>query len=279
MNMESKFVSYSLRSARNGEHYEYINHLLGIFTEANAESLGIQIYRSNLATLFNKEDEAIKQIMSYENTQSVIDYDARRDDLFRYLTQEVKNQQRSPIASRKAAATRLAPLMKTYAGAADKTQRDETGLLRNLIADLEKALYANDVAALGLTEVVTALKEANDAFDGAFYQRIDEKDYRRATANMKTVRPEVDKAYQDLITMLNSLYNVYSLTPSAFTTQLALLDSLAAPLNAGANDMKQSIITRTGSGTLKPGGGGGTTPDDRPDNPDSGGDDDKPDSI
>lgn len=270
--METKFISYSLDRARNGEHFEFINHFLSILTADHAVKLGIQPHRDTLAGLFTKEDEAIKQIQSYDGTQSINELDSQRDELFRYLTQEVKNQQRSPIAARKTAATRLSPLMKTYAGAADKTQRDETGLLRNLIADLESVTYANDVAALTLTDVVVAMKTANEAFDESFYQRVDEKDYRRASNNMKTVRPQVDKAYQDMILMLNSLYNVYNLTPASFSSQFALLESLAGPLNASANDLKQSIIIRTGSGTLKPSSGGTPDkpkPDEKPDeNPD-----------
>lgn len=266
--MNKKFIFYSLDRARNGEHYEYINHVLTLFTDENAVTLNIKNYRDNLVGLFSKEDEALKQILSYEDTQGINDYDTQRDELFRYINSEVKNQQRSPVAAKKTAATHLAPLMKAYNGTAEKAQRDETGLMRNLISELQGATYAAGVTALGLTEVVVAMKTANDAFDNAFYQRVDEKEYRRATGNMKTVRPQVDRSYQDILTMLNSLYNFYSLTPSSYAAQLTLLNSLAASLNAGANDMKQSMIIRSGEGTLKPGGGDTPVKPEPPKEPD-----------
>lgn len=272
--MSEKFIFYGLGRARNGEHFEYINHVLSIFTDSNAVTLNALSYRNNLVSLFNKEDEALKQILSYEDTQSINEYDAQRDELFNYINSEVKNQQRSPLAGKKAAANHLTPLMKTYSNTDTKAQRDETGLLDNLITTLQSETYAADVTALGLTEAVEAMKTANKAFNDAFYLRVDEKEYRRATSSMKTIRPQVDKAYQDVLTILNSLYNVYALNPHDFNTQFNLLNSLADALNANANDMKQALIIRSGKGNLKPGGG-----DDRPEIPENPGGDDRPEEI
>lgn len=272
--MDEKFIYYSLDRARNGEHFEYINHVLSIFTDSNAVTLNILSYRDNLVSLFNKEDEALKQILSYEDTQSINEYDAQRDELFRYINTEVKNQKRSPLAGKKAAANHLGPLMKTYSNTDTKAQLDETGLLDNLITELQIETYAADITALGLTEAVEGMQTANEAFNDAFYQRVDEKEYRRATSSMKTIRPQVDKAYQDVLTILNSLYNVYALNPTDFASQINLLNSLANALNASANNMKQSLIIRSGEGNLKPSGG-----DDRPEIPENPGGDDRPEEI
>lgn len=249
--METKFVYYSLDRARNGEHFEFIRTFLATFSAEKAAKLGLGTHRSKLDKKFQEEDDALKIIQSYSDTADIAALDAERDKLFRYITQEVKNQQRSPVAARKKAADNLAPLVKTYAGTADKTQRDETGLLVNFIADIRKFSYDADLTALNLHDVVDALEAANNAFEASFAGRISEKEYRRSADNMKAIRPLVEGCYRDIITMLNSLDNAYQLTPDSFTEMIIVLDELAPVLNANANDLHEAIAIREKQGSGK----------------------------
>jgi len=82
----------------------------------------------------------------------------------------------------------------------------ETGMLLNFTADLE-GKYAEQVAKLGLTMYVTALKEANDELHELTTERTDERALQVAGA-LKSARAETDEAYRALVKLVNALWIV-----------------------------------------------------------------------
>ena len=129
-----------------------------------------------------------------------------RDELYRSFRDAVKAMDGISIPAMAEAAKVLMQLIKDYRidpqGQLDK----ETGDLRNFTEDL-KDKYADQVAALGLTEVANELEQANEQTATLIKQR-DSENKAREVGLLKRARAATDKAYRQLVKMVNALVMV-----------------------------------------------------------------------
>ena len=101
-----------------------------------------------------------------------------------------------PVATKKAAAEKLAYVMKPYRSANSKAFAENTAQVTNLVADFQSEANSGYVELLGLTEAVAQLKTANNEFNAVYMGRSGEKLVRASTENMKSIRPKVDTAFR-----------------------------------------------------------------------------------
>ena len=102
-----------------------------------------------------------------------------------------------------AAAKRLHQLVKDYAIDPRMQLDAETGLLLNLVGDLETKA-ATDVTTLGFTPLVTALKAANEKVRSITGTRADDRALK-IMAQLKTARQASDKACHALLAKVDAL--------------------------------------------------------------------------
>lgn len=144
--------------------------------------------------------DLVSQSRISDETASMQDLDKRRGDLVVYLTTTISQARKSPIATQGAIAQSLYNVIKPYIGIARLANQQETAQIQGLLTDLAKEANATNIAALGLTEVVDALREANDEYARLTSQRTSAK-----AAAMKedsaTVRARLDERYDDITTM------------------------------------------------------------------------------
>ena len=172
-----------------------------------------------------------------------------------------------PVATKKAAAEKLAYVMKPYRSANSKAFAENTAQVTNLVADFQLEANAGYVELLGLAEAVAQLKTANNEFNAVYMGRSGEKLVRASTENMKSIRPKVDTAFRSLSSAINALYQVNSLITRSDATETEL-GGLIDGVNALIVQLHQTLSLR-GAGTsadvdtddtVSPGGGQDDSP-------------------
>lgn len=262
-----EILKANLNNARNAEHYQFHSDVLSIVTVEVATAQKIDGLRSEYAALFDKENTAFIQNRAYESTKEVEAKDRVRDDLFLYIKQTVDSNLYCPVATKKAAAEKLAYVMKPYRSANSKAFAENTAQVTNLVADFQSEANAGYVELLGLTEAVEQLQTANNEFNAVYMGRSGEKLVRASTENMKSIRPKVDTAFRSLSSAINALYQVNSLITRSDATETEL-GGLIDGVNALIVQLHQTLSLR-GAGTsadvntddtVSPGGGQDNSP-------------------
>lgn len=144
--------------------------------------------------------DLVSQSRISDETASMQDLDKQRGDLVVYLTTTISQARKSPIATQSATAQSLYNVIKPYIGIARLANQQETAQIQGLLADLSKDTNAANIASLGLSDIVIALREANDEYARLTSQRTSAK-----AAAMKedsaAVRARLDERYDDMTTM------------------------------------------------------------------------------
>ena len=258
-----EILKVNLNNARNAEHYQFHSDVLSIVTAEVAAAQKIDSLRSDYVALFDKENTAFIQNRAYESTKEIEAKDRERDDLFLYVKQTVDSNFYCPVATKKAAAEKLAFAMKPYRSANTKAFAENTAQVTNLVLDFQSEAYAGYVEQLGLTEAVAQLQTVNDEFNAVYMGRSGEKLVRASSENMKSIRPKVDAAYCTLASAVNALYQVNSLITRSANTETEL-GGVIDGVNALIVQLHQTLSLRGAGNTadvntdenVSPDGGG-----------------------
>jgi uncharacterized protein YwgA len=216
---------------------------------------------NNLKNAHVAEDEALK--VSTKNTKSdaIREADAQRDAAYTSIKQVLNSYKKFPDEAHSTPANELLQLFKSY-GITGNMQLDrETGMLVNLVTDLETK-YAAQVKTLGIEVFVSNLKQANNLVHTLLVSR-DKENAQVVVGSLRSARTAVDKAYHDIVKMINAL---------VLTEGEAKYASFISYLNSGITRYKRQVLgqksTATGNGSTggdeKPGDGGNTGGDEKP---------------
>lgn len=192
----------SVARMNNGAHFLYNTDF---YTRIDADTAVKEKLTEVLARYkqaIDLEDEALKVSQKSLNTDKIAEFDSKRDSLFIAIKNIVKAQLAVSDTAVHDAATKVSQLIKDY-NIKTKDQLDkETGLLVNLINDLENK-YAAEVEKLGLEMFLTQLKESNFAVrnytDSRNKELLEQPAYKLAEARKFT-----DKAYQEVVKLINA---------------------------------------------------------------------------
>ena len=112
------------------------------------------------------------------------------------------------------AAEKVAEVARRYRNVVDSNYDKESGLVKNLVADLKSAECTAAVAKLKLTAAITRLETANTAFDDRYHNR-----YKggKNVDDMRALRTAVNKAIDEAFERVAALNN---LDPSEKITAL-----------------------------------------------------------
>ncbi len=187
----------------NGAHFLYVSNILAraeADTKVNAKAAA-QV--ATLKAAVTQEDKDLKISQKSLLTDDIAKADAERDALYSGYKKAVAGFLNLPVEAMAQAAKVLNQHIKDYA-IDPKMQLDrETGLLINLITDLE-GKYKAEVETLSLTPFVTNLKAANERVRTLTASRTDEKTGTTVGA-LKASRQASDTAYRALVKMVNAL--------------------------------------------------------------------------
>ena len=194
------------------EHYQYASHVLRMCQEAQVEKLTAVL--KPLEDGLKREDEALNRPLTKEGTHDLEQLDGVRDKAYRALMKAVGLAKLSEDADEVRAADKVAEVERRYRNVVDSNYDKESGLVKNLVADLKSAECTAAVAKLKLTAAITRLETANTAFDDRYHNR-----YKggKNVDDMRALRTAVNKAIDEAFERVAALNN---LDPSEKITTL-----------------------------------------------------------
>lgn len=238
-----EIVAANLNNARNAEHFQFHANVLTFATSALAVELKIETLQKTYADLFKREDDLYMQTRAYEETQAMNEKDRERDDLFIYIKQVVAAMLYSPVPEKKIAAQKIEFQMRPYKDAASKPAAENTAQVTNCLQVLESDANTAYITALGLTDVLPLLKQANNEFNELYVNRSDVKLGRVSNDNLKSVRSQTDEAYRAMVKAINALWLVNE-TITHDAAQAAKLGSLIDNINALIVQFSETLSRR-----------------------------------
>lgn len=256
----AEITSISLERMNNGAHFLFHTDVVALIdadTKVKEKVPNPLIaYRAALLA----EDNALKISQKSLLTDDLTAADLLRGKLYIGTKQNVKSYLSMPDPALSQAAKVLDQLFKDYAISTDMQLDKETGLLINLIADLENK-YKSQVTALGLTPLVASLKTANESVRKLTADRLTEQ-VSIVVGATKATRKATDTAYQEIIKIINAY---------AIIEGDADYLSIINYMNKQIVHYKREVIGQKTAATNpadkpssgnEPGGGSGEKPDD-----------------
>ena len=267
--------SISLERMKSGSHFLFITDAVGLATADAKVKTKVTAELTALQTALKAEADALALSKANLLSGEIKTLDTERDKHYKALRKAITFFLSHPDAELVKAAQRLERLLKDY-NIDPKMQLDrETGLLLNLISDLETKSAA-DVTALALTPVVQAMKQANDKLREVTRARANDRAVQ-IVGQLKQAQHASDEAYRALVQKVNALAVVEGEADYA---------DFISKMNEQVKHYKQEVLPKAkkkGDGKQPGDGGkpgeGGKKPDDggkKPDGKKPGGDAAKP---
>ena len=192
-----------LAHMKSGAHFLFITDTVGLATADAKVKTKVTAELTALQTALKAEDDALALSKANLLSKEIKAIDAERDRHYKALRKAITFFLNHPDAQLVKAAARLEQLLKDY-NIDPKMQLDrETGLLLNLISDLETKSAA-DVTALALTPVVQAMKQANDKLREVTRARANDRAVQ-IVGQLKQAQHASDEAYRTLVQKVNAL--------------------------------------------------------------------------
>ena len=260
----------------NGAHYEFMKVVSDRFATETALSTNAAAKKAieTLAAAVKEEDRCLVISQKSLITDDIKAADDKRDNIFRGLRKSIKGLTDAPVPDVAQAAKELQQCLVDYRIDPAMQLDRETGLLLNLIGDLETKSAA-DVTALALTPVVQAMKQANDKLREVTRARANDRAVQ-IVGQLKQAQHASDEAYRTLVQKVNALAVVEGEADYA---------DFISKMNEQVKHYKQEVLPKAKKkdGGKQPGDGGkpgeGKKPGDsgkKPDGKKPGGDAAKP---
>ena len=269
---------------RDGEHWFLYHGLATLVTQEFSTKYNLDMFYKPFQEAFAAESASYSAVTKLASTEQIANADAARDKCMRRVSLGIEYGMYSDEADVTDAAKHCKEILSAHRGASSKSYAENTAAVTDIVEQFQSEKYADDIAALGLTEVVAALKTANEAFKKVYMERIPERYARSNRESMRSVRTRVDATFADLADAINAIYIMAAyLEPNA--DNAAEIKAMADAVN-GAIYQFQLTLARRGVGNST---GSTDTPADptdpteptEPTDPDEGdsGETDSPDNI
>ena len=199
---------------QNMEHYQFASRVLQLCNEAKVGKLTAVL--GPLAACVADEDRVLNQPRAGADTKALEQADRKRDKSYQSLRLLVALHLNSADKAVLAAAEAVDRVMKAYPDVAASNYDKETGLIKNLVADLRTAALTAHVARIQAQVYVNLLDADNKAFDTLFHARV-KSGAPAGSFDIKPLRAATDKALNAVLRRIDSLDD---LEPSAKITAL-----------------------------------------------------------
>ena len=241
----------------NNEYGYFSTQFLALMTSATAMALHVpQSLVDAYAANVDKLTDMVSQSRIADETAMIADVDKRADDLIVYFFDALRSEKKSPIASKRDAATGLYNALKPYVGCQRLPQRQQVQSMRGMLTDLAKEPLVAHVATLALADVVEEIGHVADEY-GALLEQRSESQAANDMGPVKNLRVEMDGQY-DYITTMAFAFSVAepsdALTTFVASTNFAFsvaepsdaLTTFVASTNRLIDDTNKAYNLRTG---------------------------------
>ena len=199
-----KITTINLTRLRTEEDFGFLKLILAETENLPAEETPsiLTAAVNSFETAFNAFDAALTSATN-PATASATDADVERDQSWRGINAYVKAMCSHPTDDVASAATEAKSLFDKYGDPTSLAQTEESGVLHNLLQDLE-AFDSSKRTSLALDVWITDLKTKEEAFLAAAARRT-EADAARQVGIVKETRTAAESAYRSLVDTVNAL--------------------------------------------------------------------------
>lgn len=233
---------------RNAEYLQYVKDFSAIITLNDPASLEIGMQHSTFTAKINELELLYKKALASEKTAKILALDERRDDavngIYFYLLSYTYHF--DPLVQQHAQL--LLDNMELYGkGISRMNYQAETATVNNILRDWEsKPQLMAAVIALGLSEWVTELRNANTEFNSQYLYRTQE--YGDANPEtIKTKRDETNAVYYALRNRIDALHLLIETPPSPYASLINQLNALTDQYNVLLVNRNQTFPTENGN--------------------------------
>lgn len=228
-------TSTNLSVLRNLEHFQIMSNVLSYLKEENLEDLKLSAFAESFEKQLKVYDEVLVLERGNVISLKLTDADKKRDDAYRSLVNIVKAYTVFPEEEKADAALKLLHVIEKYGKGIDRLPYlQESGILVNLLQDLDLAENVALLSLLHLNEWVTKLKEASAEFDSLFLNR-ESDNSTKLSGQVKVARQNTQELFQNLATLIQAYEIVYG--GDAYTV-------LSAKINEAVNYARQQVARR-----------------------------------
>ena len=259
--------TFSISKLNNAEFTGFMINLQKAITTADASKLGLTEVMTPFGTTLEKLIDQVYTSTGSEFTAAMLEADVKRDQTYKRIRLrlqmvEVAEDNPSIKAVKDVVKTHL--LAKYTSKVPQLPYQEESAILQGFIYDLNDKLGSNGINALGISDDMAALEDANDSFIAAYNQRATERAEGDTGLTVK-LRQEMYALYQQVCFVTQYLANS---TETANAEKATACQAFIAVLNVLLSDAKKRYNQRISNGTGEEGEGGeggeggNTNPDD-----------------
>jgi len=261
--------TFSISKLNNAEFTGFMINLQKAITTADASKLGLSEVMTPFGTTLEKLIDQVYTSTGSEFTAAMLEADVKRDQTYKRIRLrlqmvEVAEDNPSIKAVKDVVKTHL--LAKYTSKVPQLPYQEESAILQGFLFDLEDKLGSNGINALGISDDMAALEDANNSFIAAYNQRATERAEGDTGLTVK-LRQEMYALYQQVCFVTQYLANS---TETANAEKAAACQAFIGVLNVLLADAKKRYNQRISNGSGEEGEGeggegGNTNPDESSD--------------
>lgn len=207
--MKTIIYDFPRTKAKNAQHAQFATDVLAAVTEEVATAQGFASQRAAFASAAGDELACFKLVRKYVDTAEVAARDNWRDNVTMfYKTIARANAEYGLTDAARAGGRKLLDLFNDAGNITVMDYASETATLTDLVGKMRETMYAEALTAIGIESAPDDIEEANDAFNAIYLQRSAAERDRAFAADMKTLRPATDEAFDTLAYAINALFAV-----------------------------------------------------------------------
>ena len=230
---------------QNMEHFQFASHVVVL-----CEAAGIEKMKTLLKTLKDalaEEDKALNIPRKREGTADLEELDRKRNSAYRALQLLVEMNAHADDEATKKAARQMGNVLSRYPKLTLANYNKESGMIKNLVSDLQDAKLTDVVTLLAAAPAVTRLSKANEAFEKRYLDAL-KSVIPTGTYNIKSLRAATDKALSAIALRMEALNDLEPETlklPELIVQYNALVDIQHSTLSHRAGTSKVAHDKRT----------------------------------
>ena len=237
------------------EHFQFAGHVIAMCEESAIEK--IKAVLEPLKTAVAEEDKALNLPRKQEGTTDLEELDRVRDQAYRALQLLIEMHSCSDDATKRKSAQQMSDVLGRYPKLAVANYDKETGMIKNLVTDLNATEMSVAVAQLGASGSITRLSAANSDFE-LRYRSLLKSAQPSGAFDIKALRAATDKALNAVIRRMDSLDDLEPETPKLpelIKQYNTLVDKYRLTLahRAGTSQTARNKRTAEYEARLKPG--------------------------
>ena len=247
--------SFSISKLNNAEVTGFYINLQKAITTNDPTKLGLIEVLPNFGTTLQKLIDQVYTTTGSEYTAAMLETDLKRDQTYKRIRLRL---QMVEVAEDSAAIKAVKDVVKTHllskytSKVPQLPYQEESAILQGFIFDLNDKLGDDGIAALGITEDLQALEDANNEFIAAYNSRATERAEGDTGLTLK-LRQEMYALYQQVCFITQYLANS---TETANAEKATACQTFIGVLNVLLADAKKRYNQRINNGSDEEGEGG-----------------------